>query len=51
LGATAFDAKGDVLAQPFRVNAAGDRPLQYSTFYAQGAPRAFVLGVRYAFGD
>ena len=51
LGATAFDANGNVLAQPFPANAAGDRPLQYSTFYAPGAPRAFVVGVRYAFGD
>jgi outer membrane receptor protein involved in Fe transport len=51
LGATAFDANGNVLAQPFPANSAGDRPLQYSTFYAPGAPRAFVVGLRYAFGD
>ncbi len=51
LGATAFDANGNVLARPFPANAAGDRPLQYSTFYAPGAPRAFVVGMRYAFGD
>jgi outer membrane receptor protein involved in Fe transport len=51
LGATAFDANGNVRTQPFPVNSAGDRPLQYSTFYAPGAPRAFVLGLRYTFGD
>ena len=51
LGATAFDGNGNVLARPFPANAAGDRPLQYSTFYAPGAPRAFVVGLRYAFGD
>jgi outer membrane receptor protein involved in Fe transport len=51
LGATAFDATGNVLTQPFPANAAGARPLQYSTFYAPGAPRAFVLGLRYTFGD
>jgi outer membrane receptor protein involved in Fe transport len=51
LGATGFDANGGVRTQPFAANAAGDRPLQYSTFYAPGAPRALVVGMRYAFGD
>jgi outer membrane receptor protein involved in Fe transport len=49
LGATAFDANGNFQARPFPVNAEGDRPLQSSTFFAPGAPRAFVIGVRYTF--
>jgi outer membrane receptor protein involved in Fe transport len=50
LGAAAFDANGNFQARAFPANANGDRPLQNSTFYAPGAPRAYVLGVRYAFG-
>lgn len=48
LGATGFDAKGNFVARPFAANANGDRPLVGSTFYAPGAPRSFVLTVRYA---
>ena len=51
LGATGFDANGNFIARPFPANADGDRPLQYSTFYAPGAPRTFVVGVSYTFGD
>ena len=29
----------------------GDRPLQNSTFYAPGAPRSFVFGLKYTFGS
>jgi outer membrane receptor protein involved in Fe transport len=50
LGATAFDANGNFLARPFAANANGDRPLVGSTFYAPGAPRSIVLGLRYSFG-
>jgi outer membrane receptor protein involved in Fe transport len=50
LGATAFNARGNYLAQPFRMNAEGDRPLVGSTFLAPGAPRSVYLGLRYAFG-
>jgi outer membrane receptor protein involved in Fe transport len=51
LGATAFDASGNFQARPFPVNADGDRPLQHSTFFAPGAPRSFVLGMKLTFGD
>lgn len=51
LGAAAFDANGNFQAQPFPANADGDRPLQQSTFYAPGAPRSLILGMRYSFGD
>ena len=51
LGAAAFDANGNFQARPFPVNADGDRPLQNSTFYAPGAPRSFVFGLKYTFGS
>ena len=50
LGATAFDAKGNFVAQPFAANANGDRPRLHSTFLAPGAPRSVQLGLRYRFG-
>lgn len=49
LGATAFDAAGKFVARPFAgpvVN--GERPLLGTTFFAAGAPRAFLVGVRYS---
>ena len=49
LGATGFDASGRFLAQPFAANANGARPLVNSTFFAPGAPRSFLIGLRYAF--
>jgi outer membrane receptor protein involved in Fe transport len=49
LGATAFDASGRFVAQPFAANANGDRPLLNSTFYAPGAPRSLYFGMRYTF--
>ncbi|MEO8922132.1 MAG: TonB-dependent receptor, partial [Caldimonas sp.] len=49
LGATAFDSSGRFVAQPFRVNSAGDYPLRGSTFFAPGSPRLFTVGVRYRF--
>lgn len=49
LGATAFDANGNFQARPFPADAQGDRPLQNSTFYSPGAPRSFLLGLRYSF--
>ncbi len=51
LGATGLDANGNFVARPFAANANGDRPLLHSTFYSPGAPRSFMLGVRYSFGD
>ena len=50
LGATAFDAQGHFVAQPFAANASGARPLLGSTFFAPGAPRSVQLGVKYSFG-
>jgi outer membrane receptor protein involved in Fe transport len=48
LGATGFNAAGNFQARPFpAVN--GEFPLQGSTFYAPGAPRSVVLGLRYQF--
>ena len=50
LGATAFDAKGNFVAQPLAANANGDRPLLHSSFLAPGAPRAVQVGLRWRFG-
>lgn len=51
LGSNAFTASGTFQARPFAANRNGDFPLQHSTFYAPGAPRTFVVGLRYAFAD
>ena len=51
LGAVAFDAQGRYVARPFAPNAAGQYPLQHSTFYAPGAPRAVQVGVKISFGN
>lgn len=48
LGPTGFDANGNFVARPFATDANGDRPLRHSTFFAPGAPRSIVVGVRYA---
>ncbi len=47
LGATGFDANGNFVARPFGGSAAG-YPLQHSTFYAPGAPRAISVTLKYA---
>ena len=44
----AFNAGGVFQARPFQANANGDFPLEHSTFYAPGAPRTFVVGLRYS---
>jgi len=49
LGTVAFNADGVFRARPFPPNANGDFPLEHSTFYAPGAPRTVVVGLRYAF--
>ncbi len=49
LGATGFDDNGNFQAQPFAA-VDGAYPLRHATFYAPGAPRSFVLGLRYEFG-
>ena len=51
LGATAFDATGNVQACRFPADANGDRPLQHSAFYAAGAPRTFWLEVGLEFAE
>ena len=50
LGAAAFDANGNFQARPFPANAEGDLPLLHSTFFAPGAPRTFIVGMKYSFG-
>jgi len=47
LSVSGFDASGRFQPRPFPPNASGDTPLQYSSFYAPGAPRSLVLGVRW----
>ena len=52
LGATAFRADGTFIARPFAPPAIdGERPLVHATFYSPGAPRSFVFGLHYRFGD
>lgn len=46
LGPTAFSANGNFLARPFPA-IGGDFPLQRSTFFAPGAPRAAWAGIRF----
>jgi outer membrane receptor protein involved in Fe transport len=50
LGVTAFDGQGHFQAQAFAAAANGEYPVQRSTFYAPGAPRTLLLGLRYSFG-
>jgi len=47
LGATGFNSAGNFQARPFPVNANGDFPLRNATFFAPGAPRSFVVGLKY----
>ncbi len=49
LGPTGFNTAGNFQARPFAANANGDRPLQHSTFFAPGAPRAVSLGLKYEY--
>ncbi|WP_440224373.1 TonB-dependent receptor [Dokdonella sp. MW10] len=50
LAATGFTDDGSFIARPFSGPVVdGERPLRHATFYAPGAPRAFWVGVRYAF--
>jgi outer membrane receptor protein involved in Fe transport len=49
LGANGFDANGNFQARPFGGSAAAGYPLQHSTFYAPGAPRAISVAVKYVF--
>jgi outer membrane receptor protein involved in Fe transport len=50
LGATAFDAQGQVVSRPFAGPVIdGERPLLNSTFFAPGAPRSIQVGARLRF--
>ncbi len=49
LGATPISASGAFQARPFGGSGAAGYPLQNSTFYAPGAPRAVFVGLRYQF--
>ncbi|MBY0464482.1 MAG: TonB-dependent receptor, partial [Burkholderiales bacterium] len=48
LGSTGFDKNGNFVARPF-APVAGQYPVQQATFYAPGAPRSFLLGLKYLF--
>src|SRR6478735_5086874 len=51
LGATPFTASGTYVARPFATPVIdGERPLLHATFVAPGAPRAWLVGLRYRFG-
>lgn len=51
LGGSAFLPDGTFQARPFNGPVIdGERPLRYSTFYAPGAPRTVLAGVKYRFG-
>jgi outer membrane receptor protein involved in Fe transport len=50
LAATGLDAHGNFIARPFAGPViGGERPLQYSTFSAPGAPRSLRIGARFRF--
>jgi outer membrane receptor protein involved in Fe transport len=50
LGATGFTAAGNFVSRPFDTPVIdGERPMRNSTFYAPGAPRSYVVGVRWRF--
>ena len=49
LGANGFDAKGNFQSRPFGGSTAAGYPLQHSTFYAPGAPRAILVALKYVF--
>lgn len=51
LGATAIGANGAFQSRPLGGSAATGFPLENSTFYAPGAPRAVWVGLRYHFDD
>jgi outer membrane receptor protein involved in Fe transport len=52
LGAAPFLSNGNFQSRPFNSPiVGGERPLRYSTFYAPGAPRSLLVGVKYRLGD
>jgi outer membrane receptor protein involved in Fe transport len=46
LGPMGFNANGNFQSRPFGANANGDFPLQYSSFFAPGAPRSVWVGMK-----
>lgn len=49
LGANGFAANGNFQARPFGGSGQQGYPLQHSTFYAPGAPRAIAVALKYVF--
>lgn len=49
LGANGFDANGNFAARPASSVSDANYPVKRSTFYAPGAPRLYVIGLKYAF--
>jgi hypothetical protein len=51
LGATPFMTSGDYVARPFATPVIdGERPMVHAAFVAPGAPRAWLVGLRYRLG-
>jgi outer membrane receptor protein involved in Fe transport len=51
LGSTGFNAAGSFVARPFAGPVIdGERPITGTTFFGPGAPRAYLVGVRYKAG-
>jgi len=52
LGSTPFTTSGTYVARPFATPVIdGERPLLHAAFVAPGAPRSYMVGLRYRFGD
>jgi outer membrane receptor protein involved in Fe transport len=49
LGANGFDANGNFAARPASGASDANYPVKRSTFYAPGAPRLYVIGLKYTF--
>jgi outer membrane receptor protein involved in Fe transport len=49
LGANGFDANGNFAARPASSASDASYPLKRSTFYAPGAPRLYLIGLKYTF--
>jgi outer membrane receptor protein involved in Fe transport len=49
LGANGFDTSGNFAARPASSASDASYPVKRSTFYAPGAPRLYVIGLKYAF--
>ena len=49
LGPTGFDNAANFEGRPFPVDDNGEHPVRHATFYAPGAPRAWMIGIKYRF--